>query len=523
MQPAIDLKALESVLAQLSDDDRKQIEELVSAELSKPFIPNPGPQTEALLSKADILLYGGAAGGGKTALMVGCAANEHSRALIVRREAVQLDGIINFSREILGELGRFAGGNENLWKLKDGRQLKFAGINQPDDWRKHAGNARDFMGFDEAGEFLRDQVFSLIGWLRSTKEGQRCRVILGSNPPRGGEGDWLIEEFAPWLDPLHSNPAKDGELRWAIRVGGETEWVAEQGEYQRGEETYTAMSRTFIPARLDDNPYLKDTNYRAVLQGLPEPLRSQLLKGDFLAGRTDHEWQVIPTEWVKLAQERWRKAAERRRRMIALSADIALGGQDNLVLGSIHEDNWFAPLKVISGKNVKDPIEISSLMMKDRRDDADLSVDLTGGWGSGPRSHLLNHHNTDCAGIVYSAASGARTYDGKFGFRNLRAEMWWKVREALDPEGGHDEKLMLPDDPRLLAELTTPRWKLTGTDILIESKEDIKKRVGSSPDRADVICQLWHRKPYAALIAVANKPPTGGWQTVAEDDEILTW
>lgn len=523
METAIDLKALESVIAKLSSEDRKQIEELVSNELSQPFIPNPGPQTEALLSKADILLYGGAAGGGKTALMVGCAANEHSRALIVRREAVQLDGIINFSREILGDLGRFAGGNENLWKLKDGRQLKFAGINQPDDWRKHAGNARDFMGFDEAGEFLRDQVFSLIGWLRSTKEGQRCRVILGSNPPRGGEGDWLIEEFAPWLDPLYPNAAKDGELRWAIRVGGETEWVDGQGEYKRGDEIYTAMSRTFIPARLDDNPYLKDTNYRAVLQGLPEPLRSQLLKGDFLAGRTDHEWQVIPTEWVKLAQERGRKATDRRRRMIALSADIALGGQDNLVIGSLHEDNWFAPLQVISGRDIKDPIEISTLMMKGRRDDADLSVDLTGGWGSGPRSHLINHHNTECAGIVYSAASGARTYDGKFGFRNLRAEMWWKLREALDPEGGQDEKLMLPDDPRLLAELTTPRWKLTGTDILIESKDDIKKRVGGSPDRADVVCQLWHRKPYAALIAVANRAPAGGWQTVAEDDEILTW
>src|SRR5699024_4130937 len=101
--------------------------------------------------------------------------------------------------------------------------------------------------------------------------------------------------------------------------------------------------------------------------------------------------------------------------------------------------------------------------------------------------------------------------------------MWWKLREALDPEGGQDEKIMLPDDARLLAELTTPRWKLVGTDILIESKDDIRKRVGSSPDRADVICQLWHRKPYAALIALAGKVPVGGWQSVTEDDEILTW
>lgn len=521
MEAQIDLKALEAVISQLSDEDKAEIEKLASEELAQPFIPNPGPQTEAYLSQADILLYGGAAGGGKTALMVGCAANDHQRSLIVRREAVQLDGIINFSQELLSGKGRFAGGNENIWRLDDGRQLKLAGIKQPDDWRKHAGNARDFMGFDEAGEFTREQVFSLIGWLRSTKEGQRCRVILGSNPPRGGEGEWMIEEFAPWLDPLFQNPAKDGELRWTIRVADQTEWVEGPGSYERNGEEYIAMSRTFIPARLDDNPYLRDTNYRAVLQGLPEPLRSQLLYGDFLAGRIDHEWQVIPTSWVEAAQERWKNAPVKRRTMIALSADIALGGRDNLVLGSLHTDNWFGPLKIIEGRNIKDPIEISTLMLKERRDDADLSVDLTGGWGSGPRSHLINHHNTECAGIVYSQASGARSADGKFGFKNLRAEMYWKFREALDPEGINGEKVMLPEGSRLKAQLTTPRWKLSGTDIQIESKDDIKKRVGSSPDEADVVVQLWHRKPYAALAAVAKTNPRGEMYTVAPDENIL--
>lgn len=367
---------------------------------------------------------------------------------------------------------------------------------------------------------MKEQVFSLIGWLRSTKEGQRCRVILGSNPPRGGDGEWLITEFAPWLDPLFPNPAKDGELRWAIVVGGETEWVDGPGVYERGGEPYTAMSRTFIPARLDDNPYLKDTNYRAVLQGLPEPLRSQLLYGDFLAGREDHEWQVIPSAWVEAAQERWRKAPEKRRQMLALSADIAMGGKDNLVIGSLHEDNWFSDLDRTPGIDVKDPMEISAKMLKLRRDDADMSVDLTGGWGSGPRSYLINNHRIDCAGIVASAASGARTRDGKFGFKNLRAEMWWKFREALDPEGTEDAKLMLPPSTRLKAELTTPRWTYRGTDILIESKEDIKKRIGGSTDEADVEIQLWHRRDYAMIKAV-TKAPAGGWSTVAEDENLL--
>jgi len=185
------------------------------------------------------------------------------------------------------------------------------------------------------------------------------------------------------------------------------------------------------------------------------------------------------------------------------------------------QGNWFSPIEKTPGVDVKDPIEVSTKMLRLRRDDADLSVDLTGGWGSGVRSHLINNQNIDCAGIVYSQASGARTVDGKFGFKNLRAELWWKLREALDPEGGTDEKLMLPPSTRLKAELTTPRWSIRGTDILIESKEDIKKRIGGSTDEADVVAQLWHRKDHAVMRAVLEKAPPGGWQSVADDENLL--
>ena len=519
MESLIDLSQIEALLSRLSDDDRKEVERLAGEELSKPFIPNIGPQASALDSEADILLYGGAAGGGKSALEIGAYFLNHHSGLILRREATQLDGLIEFCKQI-GEpaIGKFVGGNENVFKRNDGGRLKFAGLNQPDDWRKHAGNARDYMAFDEAGEFLAEQVFSLIGWLRSVRPDQRCRVILGSNPPRGGDGEWMIEEFAPWLDPMFINPAQDGELRWAIRVNGVTEWVDGPGQYDRDGETYTAMSRTFIPARLDDNPYLRDTNYRAVLQGLPEPLRSQLLKGDFLAGREDHEWQVIPSAWVDIAQQRWLDAAKRRRTMLAVSADIAMGGTDNLVIGSLHEDWWFSPLEKFKGIDVKDPIDVCEKILRIRRDDCDVSVDLTGGWGTGPRSYLINNHGIDCHGIVYSEASGARTYDGRFGYINVRAEMWYAFREALDPEGPAGEKIMLPPSTRLKAELTTPRWKPRGDKIQIESKDDIKKRVGGSTDEADTVVQLWHRRHAGIARTVMTKAPKGGWQTVAPDD-----
>lgn len=518
---AIDLSQIEAVIAGLTGDDRKELEKLAAKELDKPFLPNPGPQTEALHSDADIILYGGAAGGGKSALEVGAFFDAHYSGLILRREATQLDGLIEFCKEV-GEprYGKFVGGNENVFKRNDGGRLKFAGLNQPDDWRKHAGNARDFMAFDEAGEFLAEQVFSLIGWLRSVRPGQRCRAILGSNPPRGGDGEWMFEEFAPWIEPLFPDPAAPGEIRWAIRVRGTTEWVDGPGVYERDGEDYTAMSRTFIPAKLDDNPYLKDTNYRAVLQGLPEPLRSQLLYGDFLAGREDHEWQVIPTEWVNAAQERWRSAPEAKRRMLAISADVAMGGKDNLVIGALHTGSWFAPLQTYRGVDIKDPLQIADKLVRDRRDDADVSVDDTGGWGSGVKSHLQNNQGIDCYSIVYSTKSGAHSQGGNYGFKNLRAEMYWKFREALDPNGGEDEPPMLPDDPQLKAQLTTPRWELRGTDILIESKDDIRERVGSSPDKADTVVQLWHRRNPAKMRAVM-KAEGPQMRTVVPDEPLL--
>ena len=206
--------------------------------------------------------------------------------------------------------------------------------------------------------------------------------------------------------------------------------------------------------------------------------------------------------------------------MLAISADIAIGGADNLTIGSLHTDNWFSPIDKHRGVDVKDPLQIAQKITAKRRDDADVSVDLTGGWGSGVKSHLENNQGINCHCIVYSQASGARTYDGRFGFKNLRAEMWWKLREALDPEGENGAQLMLPDSSRLKAELTTPRWELRGTDILIESKEDVKKRVGGSTDEADVVCQLWHRKDQAVIQAVV-KQPKGGWTDVAEDDAML--
>jgi hypothetical protein len=448
--------------------------------------PHQGPQKQFHESEADELLYGGAAGGGKSALLVGCAAINHKRALILRRQSNELDGLIAELHEMIGRDGWRSEGSGGTHTSGD-RVIRLGGCREPEDWRAYAGRARDYIGLDEAAEFLEDQVASLIGWLRSTDPNQRCRVILASNPPRGAEGQWIVEWFAPWLDPVFPDIAQPGELRWYIRVASKTRWVEKPGEYSVEGDTYTARSRTFIPALLDDNAFLARTSYRATLQNLREPLRSQLLKGDFLAGREDDAWQVIPSSWITAARQRWTARPPEGVAMTSVGVDIAQGGSDNTVLAPRH-GAWFAPLRVHEGIDTKDGPSVAALVFSAMRDGCAVAVDLGGGWGGSTYDHL-KQHDIPVEGVVPSAASTLKTRDGQLGFANKRAELWWKFAEALDPQTG--AYIALPPDPALAADLATPRWKLTARGIQVELKEDIRKRLGRSPDRGDAVVMGW--------------------------------
>lgn len=494
------IKLLEGEIRGLPEDRRVQLARTLPR---RPFTPLPGPQTRALESLADELLYGGAAGGGKSALLVGCAALNHKRALILRRQSTELDGLIAELHEMLGGDGWRSEGNGGTHAQGD-RVIRLGGCREPEDWRHYAGRARDYLGLDEAAEFLEDQVASLIGWLRSTDPNQRCRMILASNPPRSGEGQWVVEWFAPWLDTSFPAPAKPGELCWFIRVNSKTRWVEGPGEYEVEGETYTARSRTFIPALLEDNAFLARTSYRATLQSLREPLRSQLLKGDFLAGRQDDAWQVIPSAWVAEAQKRWTEQPPANVPMTAIGVDVAQGGSDQTCLSPRH-NTWFAPLKVHEGIDTKDGPSVAALVFALMRDGCGIAIDLGGGWGGSAYDHLTGQE-ISVDGVVPSEGSQATTKDGMLGFANRRAELWWKFAEALDPNSGL--YIALPPDPALAADLSTPRWKLAARGIQIEMKEDIRKRLGRSPDRGDAVVMSWGCKAEPKARRMAERLPT---------------
>lgn len=507
------LAELERRLTVMPAEDRAKLEAMVAGELAKPFLPNPGPQTDAYHCKADILLYGGAAGGGKSGLILGLAATEHHSSLILRRETTQLDGLLEDCKKMVGrdDAWRFNGSAPATWRnFKDGRTIAFGGMKEPGDWEKFAGRARDFIGFDEAPAFTEEQVSSLIAWLRTTRPGQRCRVVLGANPPRTAEGLWVLKWFAPWLDPLFPNPAKPGELRWRIVVGDEFRWVDGPEPVYIDNILYTPQSLTFIPSRVADNPYLEGTGYVERLQNMPEHLRKQLLDGDFMAGRGDQDNQVIPAAWVDAAMARW--VAPVSKRMLVIFADVAQGGADKSTTAALHEDWIFDKIESRPGSETKDGPSIVTMVTQRRRDNAAIGIDCTGGWGGSAADHFKTHNNISVSRVVSSKKSDLKDNHTGYAYRNVRSEMWWEFRIALDPSlrKPGEPPVSLPPSQTLRAQLCAPTFTDQGGTILIESKDDIRARLGSSTDEADAIIGAWKLRSVglSAQKAAAAKYPT---------------
>lgn len=452
--------------------------------------PLPGPQTFACNSPADIIGYGGQAGGGKSDLLLGLAVTRHRRSIIFRREAKQGRSLIDRSRELLHGHARL---NEvsGIWRgIPGDRQLEFAGVKDPHDVLNWRGQPHDFIGIDEADSFLEFQVRFLLGWLRTTIHGQRTRAVFCFNPPATSEGRWLLSYFAPWLDKKHPRPAAPGELRWfaTLRGGREVERPDATPFAAQG-ETVRPKSRTFIPARVQDNPYLMATDYVTQLQTLPEPLRSQLLYGDFQAGLKDDPWQVIPSAWIEAAMERWENTPQPACPMSALGADIAYGGADQTVL-SRRWLNWFAKLIRLPGLTTADGNASAAAIFEaldSRRVPAQQSTPViidAVGYGASAKDRCVDI-GLNVVPVNFGEGTNELDASGKLGFANVRALAYWRMREVLDPQSGAN--VCLPPDPELLADLTAPKWFLQAGRIKIESKDDIKKRLKRSPDCGDAV------------------------------------
>ena len=131
----MDLKELVSALATLPDADREQaVADALGATAHLRWVPNPGPQTQAYFSEADELFYGGSAGSGKTALILGLALNNHRYSLILRRTNKEAQGLAEQLAEMLGTREGF-NSQTGTWRLKD-KTIDLGGMQLEEDKQK---------------------------------------------------------------------------------------------------------------------------------------------------------------------------------------------------------------------------------------------------------------------------------------------------------------------------------------------------------------------------------------------------
>ena len=196
---------------------------------------------------------------------------------------------------------------------------------------------------------------------------------------------------------------------------------------------------------------------------------------------------LIPLLWIELAMERWEDQAEG-------EPDVAAYGSDKTVIAE-RRGGKVMPLKVYSQKNTR---ETAGLVISIARDagTAKIAVDEIG-IGRGVVDSLEEEGYENVGVNVAERSTDPERY------ANKRAELWWKLRELLDPD---KEPVALPPDDELLSELASVKYKLTARGaIQIESKDEMRKRLGHSPDRAD-----------AVVLAFANAEHEGFVSTVGE-------
>ena len=485
---------LASVGLEMSSDEKKsyahdiikKYKQLVNMKGARPiWTPiNTSMQPAALASEAFELFCGGRAGTGKTDIGLGAAITEHKHTLFVRTEYSQFKSIVRRSREILGTTGASFNANDNIWQqIPGGRILEFGAVKFDKDIEKYRGREHDLLVFDEIGTFPEDHYLQMFGWVRA-EAGRRTRVICTGNPPRP-ENIWVKRRWGAWLDDKHINPAKPGELRWYVNLDGKDTEVEGPDVVLHDAKgvQLKPLSRTFIPGNLLD--HYKDSEYEATLQALPEPLRSQLLFGDFSIIEDDQARQVIPTSWIRAAQHRWEQMERPDVPLRGLSVDVSRGGKDQTVLSKRY-GNYFEALYKYPGSEMKTGQDVAAVVVENLAADEQgtrVVVDIAG-IGSSPYD-VLTSQGYDVDGFNSGESSPYTDAAGNLNFINRRAEAWWKFREALDPNSGED--IALPPDPEIIADLAAPTWKLATRGIQIEEKDAIKKRLGRSPDCGDAV------------------------------------
>jgi hypothetical protein len=241
------------------------------------FAPNEGPQTEFLAANEREVLYGGAAGGGKSFGLLADPmryfGNANFNGLILRRTNDELRELIWKSQELYPKA--FTGAKwaekKSQWIFPSGARLWFTYLERDQDVLRYQGQAFSYIAFDELTQHPTPFAWNYMrSRLRTTDPTLPIFMRATTNPSGAGHG-WVKKMF---IDPA---PANKRFVATEIDTGDELVYPPEHAK--AGEPLFY---RRFIPASLKDNPYLMEGGqYEANLLSLPEMQRRQLLEGDW--------------------------------------------------------------------------------------------------------------------------------------------------------------------------------------------------------------------------------------------------
>jgi predicted phage terminase large subunit-like protein len=280
--------------------------------------PQPGPQTDFLSTSADIAIYGGAAGGGKSFALL-LEALRHTQngqfgAVIFRRDRQQVTnegGLWDESAEMFAPLGAEPNASSLSWTFPSGSSISFAGLQRRDDVYKWQGSQIALLEFDELTHFDEFQFWYMVGRNRSTS-GVKPYVRAGCNPDADS---WVAKLVSYWIDqdtgfPI---PERAGVLRYLVRDADRNHWFDDREDAveafphlaaiyaERGlDATAFCKSVTFIPADVFDNKILLEKNPEYLANLLAQPLieRERLLRGNWKVRAS--AGKVFNREWFRV-------------------------------------------------------------------------------------------------------------------------------------------------------------------------------------------------------------------------------
>ena len=244
------------------------------------FKPNKGPQTDFLASPEEDVLYGGAAGGGKSyallADLLRYADNGNHRALLLRRTLGELTELIDKSKQFYPKAfpGAVFKEAKSMWQFPSGATALFSYLDKDTDVTRYQGQAFSWIGIDEITHYPTPYVWEYLrSRLRTTDESIIPYMRCTANP--GSVGGWWIKKM--YIDPSPPNTAFP-----AVDIETKTELKYPENFPDKERAGKALFYRKFIPARLTDNPFLtRGGEYQAMLMSLPEVERKRLLEGDW--------------------------------------------------------------------------------------------------------------------------------------------------------------------------------------------------------------------------------------------------